>query len=396
MGRDATDDALSHAVAERLREARVELAERWLTRITERVSLSPDRVFPTDALLDHVPLLILGIAEFVEDPTRTVVADSQVIRHAMELGALRHEQGFTEFEIFGAIVFAFMRRVADAVGGSPVEWAVCAQRLFLAVTTIQQATAMRYFEVMAARVRESEDRLRAFDRALTHEMRNRIGATLGAAELLESIDLVEADRRRLAGVVVRNARSMQVVLENLLELTHVASDARQHRRVPLPAAVAEAARQLRDAAATEGVEIRIDDALPPVEVSAAVVELSLVNFLSNAIKYRDPAHPAPFAHVTGRIEGDEVVVQVRDNGRGVPATVRDRLFDRFFRAQVEGGPEIDGTGLGLSIVREAIQRAGGRTWAEFPDDGGSVFGLALPARRVDDASAAGSLRAARS
>jgi len=390
MGSDGSGDALARAVADRLRGAKTELAERWLSRIAERVALAPDRVFPTDALLDHVPLLIVGIAEFVEDPSRAVAGDSQVIQHAMELGALRHEQGFSEseilkeFEIFGAIVFAFLHRSADALAGSADEWTVCAQRIFQAVSTIQQATAVRYFEVMAARVRESEDRLRAFDRALTHEMRNRIGATLGAAELLESVDLDETERRQLAGVVARNARSMRVVLDNLLELTHFDGDARQQRRVPLAAAVAEAARQLRDAAHAEGVEIRIAEDLPSLEVSAAVVELTVVNYLSNAIKYRDPSRSPRFAHISARIEGDELVVKVRDNGRGVPVDVRGELFQRFFRARVSGAPEVEGTGLGLSIVREAIARAGGRTWAEFPDAGGSVFAFALPARRGGD------------
>jgi two-component system sensor histidine kinase MprB len=73
---------------------------------------------------------------------------------------------------------------------------------------------------------------------------------------------------------------------------------------------------------------------------------------------------------------------VRDNGRGVAPSAREALFQRFFRAP--GTPEIEGTGLGLSIVREVIHGSGGRTWAEFPDDGGSVFAFALPARRMED------------
>jgi signal transduction histidine kinase len=337
-----------------------------------------------------VPLLIGGIADFIEDPARTVAADSEVIKHAMDLGQLRHQQGFTEheilkeFEIFGAIVFAFLQRVADLIDGSSTAWTACAQRLFQALTTIQQASTARYFELMLGRIREREDRLRAFDRALTHELRNRIGATLGAAEMLETVDLDEGDRRGLAAVVARNARSMRVVLDNLLELAHLDTDARQQRSVNLSAAIAEAARQLRDAATADAVEIRVGENLPAIEVPAAAVELTLVNFLSNAIKYRDPGRPASWVEVAARVEEREVIVEVRDNGRGVPAESRDRLFQRFFRARVPDAPEVEGTGLGLSIVREVIQGAGGRTWAEFPDEGGSVFAFSLPARRTDD------------
>jgi len=89
MDSDIADDTLAYAIAERLRDAQTDLAARWLGRIAERVALAPNRVFPTDELLDHVPLLIVGIADFIEDPTLTVAADSAVIRHAMDLGALR-------------------------------------------------------------------------------------------------------------------------------------------------------------------------------------------------------------------------------------------------------------------------------------------------------------------
>jgi signal transduction histidine kinase len=390
MDSDIAGDTLASAVAARLRDAKTDLASRWLARITERVALSPSRVFPTDELLDHVPLLIVGIADFIEDPRLTVAADSEVIRHAMALGTLRHQQGFTEyeilkeFEIFGAIVFAFLRRTAELVDGSGAEWTACAQRLFQAVVTIQEATTVTYFELMAARIKDSEDRLRAFDRALTHEMRNRIGATHGAAELLQTIDLDEDDRHRLVAVITRNTRSMRVVLDNLLELAHLDADARQQRRVPLAAAIAEATRQLRDAAAADGIEIRVSADLPHVEVSAAAVELALVNYLSNAIKYRDPAKSPRFAEIAGRIEGEELVVSVHDNGIGVPEEYRAGLFERFFRARSGGATEVEGTGLGLNIVREMIQNAGGRAWAEFPTQGGSVFAFALPARRVTD------------
>jgi signal transduction histidine kinase len=393
MDSDIAGDTLASAIAERLRDAKTDLASRWLSRIMERVALTPDRVFPTEALLDHVPLLIVGIADFIEDPRLSVAADSEVIRHAMDLGALRHNQGFTEyeilkeFEIFGAIVFAFLRGTTELVEGSASEWTVCAQRLFQAVATIQQATTVRYFELMAARIKDGEDRLRAFERALTHEMRNRIGATLGAADLLETIDLGEEERRRLAAVITRNARSMRVVLDNLLELAHLDGDTRQQRRVLLAAAIAEATRQLRDAAAADGVEIRVASDLPDVEVSAAAVELALVNYLSNAIKYRDPAKSPRFAEIVGRIEGEELIVRVVDNGIGVPEEHRAGLFQRFFRARIRGTPEIEGTGLGLNIVREVIHNAGGRTWAEFPAQGGSVFALALPARRATDGGA---------
>jgi signal transduction histidine kinase len=115
------------------------------------------------------------------------------------------------------------------------------------------------------------------------------------------------------------------------------------------------------------------------------VELCLTNYLSNSIKYADPAKPSRFAEISGSVEDvtegqRELVVRVRDNGRGVPADMRDGLFQRFFRAH-DVTAEIEGTGLGLSIVAETVKSLGGRAWAEFPNNE-SVFAFALPFRRT--------------
>ena len=128
--------------------------------------------------------------------------------------------------------------------------------------------------------------------------------------------------------------------------------------------------------------------LPDVEISAAAVELCLTNFLSNAIKYANPDRSNRWAEISAARETDpygrgEIVVRVRDDGMGVPEEKRAQLFERFYRAH-ETVTGIEGTGLGLSIVRDTAQALGGRAWAEFPAEGGSVFAFALPDRRSGD------------
>jgi signal transduction histidine kinase len=395
----APDCPLAAALAARLRDSRMELTARWLERIADRVALDPQRIFPTDDLLDHMPLLVVGIANFIEQPEDVILADSGVVFRARELGALRHGQGFSEyeilkeFELLGSILFAFLTRATDEIDMpcSRAEIFSCAQRLFRAVVLIQQATTIRFLELAKARVSEREERLRAFQRALTHEMRNRIGATLGAGQLLQIDGIPAAQRGALAGVVVRNASSMRLVLENLLELSRVDPNSRHERRVSLRAAVVEVARQLRDAAAGAGVEVRVSSDLPNVETNAAAVELCLTNLLSNAIKYADQSKPQRWVEISARAElmpdgtPVEVVIEVRDNGRGVPGAARARLFDRFFRAHESVLPEVEGTGLGLSLVRDVVESLNGRAWVEHPDEG-VVFGFALPCRRMADAA----------
>ncbi|GJG86660.1 hypothetical protein tb265_18410 [Gemmatimonadetes bacterium T265] len=387
---------LALTLARRLRDARDELTARWLERITQRVALDANRVFPTDELLDHVPLLLAGVADYIESPGAAVQADSAVVAKAMELGALRHAQGFDayevlkEYEILGGILYAYLTTIVDEIPEecSRAELFVCAHRVFHAITLIQQATTVQFLQRTTERLQERDERLRAFNRTLAHEFRNRIGAASGAAQLLGMIELPDADRRAMADVVVRNVDGMRATLENLLELSRMGqADTRQQRHVLLPRAAAEAARSLRDFATAHRVDVRVEP-MPEVEVSAAAVELCLTNLISNAVKYADPAKPVRWVVVEGELaadaeDGREVIIRVRDNGLGVPEPQREGLFRRFFRAHEHSASHVEGTGLGLSIVRETVRALGGRVWAEFPEVG-TVFAFALPARRGAD------------
>ena len=392
---------LAKALADKMRESSDELTRRWLDRISARVSLDPNRIFPTDALLDHVPLLILGIADYIENPERVILSEVPVVAKAMELGELRFAQGFDEYEllkeyeIFGGILFSFLSRVVDGIEEpcSRGELLACAHRLFLAVALIQQATLTHYLSLVKERLSERDQRLRGFNRALSHELRNLIGTISGAAEILEMGTVSEAQQRTMTSMILRNSTNMKVTLENLMELSRLDEDARQSRHIALPGAAAEAARQLRESARAHGVEIRLATDLPAITVSAAAFELCLSNLLANAIKYSDPAKEKRWvevcAHVSTPDDGtkSETVVQVRDNGLGVPEEKRKHLFERYFRAHEDINRDIDGTGLGLSIVRDTVTSLGGRAWAEFLEDGTAFF-FTMPSRRADDEAAA--------
>jgi signal transduction histidine kinase len=388
---------LARALADRMRSSSDELTRRWLDRISARVRLDPNRVFPTDALLDHMPMLILGIADYIENPEKVILSDVPIVAKAMELGGLRFSQGFDEYEllkeyeIFGGILFSFLSRVVDGIEEpcSRGELLACAHRLFLAVALIEQATLTHYLSLVKERLSERDQRLRGFNRALSHELRNLIGTISGAAEILELGTVSEEQQQTMISMILRNSTNMKVTLENLVELSRLDEDARQSRHIALRSAAAEVARQLRESARAHGVEIRLPADLPAIDVSAAAFELCLSNLLANAIKYSDPAKDKRWvevrAYVTSRDDSSppETVVEVRDNGLGVPEPKRAELFKRFFRAHEESNVAIEGTGLGLSIVRETATSLGGKAWADFRQDGTSFF-FTMPHRRAED------------
>ena len=383
---------LAHHLAARLRAQRDELTRRWLDRIAARVTLDPNRIFPTDDLLNHVPVLIDAVADYPEDPTEEVATDAPAVAKAIELGELRFAQGFDtaeilkEFEILGGILFHFLVTQVDSIDEpcSRSELLACAHRLFRTLAVIQYVTTTHFLQKVGAQVAERENRLRRFNRLVSHELKNHIHTARGALEALAELGPDAPEAAKFVDMARRHLKRMGETLEDLLELTRLADDPRRHRNVELPEAVAEAVRQVREAAQAQGIEIRLAEDLPRVEVHAAAVELCLTNYLSNAIKYADPAKSERWIDVRGWIDpngenGPELVVAVRDNGLGVPVEARDRLFQRFERAH-EG---FEGTGLGLSLVRETVESFAGRAWAEHHDDG-TTFLLALPCRRTDD------------
>jgi signal transduction histidine kinase len=394
--------SLRVTLAEGIRSQRESIVARWLERISARVSLDDNEIFPTEELLNHVPILLDGIADYLERPEEYLDDGGPVTAKAMELGALRHEQGFDvyeilkEHEILGRIIYTALRPLVndESVDCTKQEALECWEQIGLAIEMIRQATVTHFLRLAAERVAEREGRLRRFNRMVSHELKNRVGALRGAGHMLQEPWLVETERARFQRMIIENSDGLQQVLANLEALSRLEAESRQRRNVLLPQAAAEVARQLRDAAQARRVDVRILD-LPPVEVDAAAVELCLTNFVSNAIKYSDEKRENSWVEISGELvytnDTGELIVRVRDNGIGIAPDAREKLFQQFYRAHDET-VTADGSGLGLSIARETAESLGGRAWAEFPNDGGSVFVVTFPSRRVEDAAAAGTRR----
>lgn len=362
------------------------IARRWLERLAERVALDREFVFPSEDLLDGIPDLVEAIAAHVGSDEHEISANLAAQEKARELGRLRYDQGFSarqilwEYELLGSIMLYYLEEAGHSHLPS-------IRRLMSALSLVQRVTMEEYTAEAEMRIRDREERLRVFQHALTHELRNEIGVVLGGARMLKEDFVIAraAERERFIDMVIDNSERLRVLLENLLELARIDLDTRQNRRMLLEHATAEALRRLRGYALTKGVRLEMEGDMPALEVSAAVADFCLTNLIANAIKYSDPAKPDRWVSVratsAAREDGRAAVIEVCDNGRGVPEAERDRLFNRYFRST--NAAEEQGTGLGLALVREFVERNGGAIWAEFPP-GVTKFVFSLPARRADD------------
>jgi len=137
-----------------------------------------------------------------------------------------------------------------------------------------------------------------------------------------------------------------------------------------------------------GVDIRVAENLPTLNVDVGRLELVFVNLLSNAIKYSDPGKPDRHVEITGTSDDDmsSCRIEVRDNGVGIPAHAQATIFQRFTRAHADRDDlsYVSGIGLGLSIVEDCIRAMHGRIEVSSIEGEGTVFAVTLPRTSVPD------------
>jgi signal transduction histidine kinase len=360
--------ALAGPLARSLRDSRASVTYRWLERIKERVELPSGEVFPSEELLDHVPLLVAAIAEFVEDPSEEGTAADEVMVKAAELGQMRFDQGFStyqvlkEFEILGGVVMSHLRAQITQLGFAPEpdDVVTVSHRVFRALAKVQQATAARHTALHDGRRHTLDQRLRLLD------------DMLGTMETL----VPEAVR---AGPDSAVARSLPGRMADLRQLAGTGPSSRQ-RGVPLRGVVKEAVRRVRPIAAEAEIDVSVDEPLAAIKVPDAQVEQCLVVYLTNALRHCRETGGHCEVEVSGHAEpdADRLVVRVRNTGDTVAAV------DDITELSPDGGRP-DGGGAGLRFARDIISAIGGSTWAEpASDPAGAIFALALPLRRDED------------
>jgi PAS domain S-box-containing protein len=115
--------------------------------------------------------------------------------------------------------------------------------------------------------------------------------------------------------------------------------------------------------------------LPKVNLDSKLIRHVYINLLTNAIKYTKKAGQIT---VVVKIQGDQLVTQIADNGVGIPKHQQKKVFDKFFRADNIIKMETDGTGLGLYLVKSVVESSGGKIWFNSKEGTGTTFWFSLP------------------
>jgi len=122
--------------------------------------------------------------------------------------------------------------------------------------------------------------------------------------------------------------------------------------------------------------LNMPDDLPGITVDEDLIERVLDNLIYNAFKYTETdGH----IEVNVRIQDRSLLIEIRDDGQGIPDEYHERIFDKFVQVtSANGEPLRKGTGLGLAFCRLAIEAHGGKIWVDSEPEQGSVFSFTLP------------------
>lgn len=222
------------------------------------------------------------------------------------------------------------------------------------------------------------DRIKSeFVNTVSHDLRSPLTAILGYVELIDRVGPVTEQQSEFIRRIQISVHNITSLINDLLDLGRIEAgfDARKEI-VPFAAIILYAVDGLRNRSQERGQEMVLDvsENLPQVLGNPVRLRQMVSNLIANAIKFTPDKGKVL---VSARAEGEQIILQVTDNGPGIPPTDQPYIFDKFYRAS-NVPMDAPGTGLGLAIVKSIVENHQGRIWVESNLGQGTVFTVVLP------------------
>ncbi len=321
--------------------------------------------------------------EFTADPGfwKTIIHPDDADRvHAEDLATNRAGEGFVmEYRMIardGRTVWIRDEAKLISPEGRPPYWL----GTMLDITNLK--TAEEKLERSLEIEREAAQRLRALDemkntflQAVSHDLRTPLAAILGLAVTLErgDLELEPADTHDMAGRIAENARKLDRLVTNLLDMDRLSRGIITPQLHPTDVG-ALVRRLLAESDMVRSARIHTDIQPVVIAIDGAKVERIVENLLANTDR-----HTPQDAQIWVSVhpEGDGVLIGVADDGPGVPEELREAIFEPFLQGP-DAPQHSPGVGVGLTLVKRFAELHGGRAWVQQREGGGASFLVFLP------------------
>jgi signal transduction histidine kinase len=249
-----------------------------------------------------------------------------------------------------------------------------ADQVAAALTTVQAFGRQRQAVEQLERLNRAKSE---FVSIVSHEFRTPLTGIQGFSEMMRDEDLSLEEMREYAGDINKDAQRLNRMINEMLDLDRMESGRMtiHPERMDLNTVVADVADRVRPNAPNHTLTLDLQKDLPQIAADRDRMTQVVSNLLNNAVKYSPTGGRIT---VTTRVDGEELRLDVRDEGLGIPPDAIETIFERYSRVDSLATKDIPGTGLGLPIVRQIVQLHGGKVWAESELGRGSVFHVTLP------------------
>ncbi len=230
---------------------------------------------------------------------------------------------------------------------------------------------------------------RDFISVVSHELRTPLSSVLGYSEFLEDevAGSLNSEQKVFVSRIQDGTRRLQRLVDDLLDFSALEGGSLklEPRSVDVREKITAALESMRPQAQKAG--IKLVEAVPPRPIPMVLdpgrLEQVLINLVGNAIKFTPPG-----GSITVTISSlpQELRVEVKDSGIGIPAALIPRVFDRFFQADSTNTRERSGVGLGLAISKAIVEAHGGRIGCFSQEGRGSTFWFSLPLSGAPEAT----------
>lgn len=221
---------------------------------------------------------------------------------------------------------------------------------------------------------------REFSANVSHELKTPLQSILGYAEIMKNGLVKDEDKQRFLERIHAEAGNMIELIQNIMELSRLDENKTldEFEDVDLLKLAQSVTLRLKHKAQTKGVTLNVSGSSACVCGVQSILSEVLYNLVDNSIKYNKDNGKVDIKVQDG---SEEVTVSVSDTGIGIGAADRERVFERFYRADKSHSKEIGGTGLGLSIVKHGVLFHKGRVELESEPGVGTTITFVLPKKR---------------
>jgi len=225
--------------------------------------------------------------------------------------------------------------------------------------------------------RQTEKLQTALLNSISHDLRTPLSSITGSlTALIDNYNnLDDITRKELLDTAFEESERLNRLVGNLLDITRVEANALRISRKPceLRDVLGSALGQLKEKIGPRNIKIDIPGDFPELPMDFSFIMKVFFNLIDNALKY---SSPEASIDIKATLLRDKAMIEIKDQGIGVPKEDIDRIFDKFYR--VERPQKITGTGLGLSICKGIIEAHGGKIMAKNNPDRGMTLVITIP------------------